>query len=392
MRIVPSYSRSSRKLSSTGFSLIELLVGVAIGLIGMVAIFQVLTTWDSRRRNTTAGSDAQISGVIGLFQMEKSLKLAGLGFSTLPSAIFGCPVAAYNASFSPTTFTFSLVPLSITQGAGGKPASITMLAGNSSFAADGTLFKSSTSTTKATSGNAGFQLGDLAIVAPQSAVGVQKCWLVEINDRSDPTFVNLGHSTATYVSDYKGTTIRPTYNDPSNDSNTLGVGNLYNLGPSPYNAAGPLFETWTIQQPTAGSMLNARKLIKTNMLTKQTDEVMDGVVNLQALYGIDGSDGTAPDGLISDNEWKSAAPTDWSKLLAVRVALLTRSQQFEKGYVANAVPAWWGGDFTMFNIDGTAGAAPSDPITNDPNDWRGYRYRVYEKIIPLRNIIWPTLQ
>jgi type IV pilus assembly protein PilW len=74
------------------------------------------------------------------------------------------------------------------------------------------------------------------------------------------------------------------------------------------------------------------------------------------------------------------------------VALLTRSQQFEKDYVASAVPSWWVGDFTMFNIDGTTGAAPTAALTNSPNDWRGYRYRVYEKIIPLRNIIWPTLQ
>jgi type IV pilus assembly protein PilW len=389
MRPASSYVTSSKKLRSSGFSLLELLVGVAIGLIGIVAIFQVLTTWDSRRRSTTAGSDAQVSGVIGLFQMEKSLKLAGLGFATLPPAIFGCPVSAYNAGFSTTNFTFPLVPLSITQGTGGQPASITVLAGNSSFAADGTLFKSSTSTSKATSGNGGFRLGDLAIVAPQSVVGTLKCWLVEITDRSDPTFVNLGHSSGTggqYVSDYTAATTLPKYNDPVNDSNTLGVGNLYNLGPA------PALERWTIQQPTAGSMSNARKLIKTNLLTNVTTEVMDGVVNLQARYGTDGSDGTPADGLIADTEWQTAAPTDWSKLLAVRVALLTRSQQFEKDYVASAVPSWWVGDFTMFNIDGTTGAAPTAALTNSPNDWRGYRYRVYEKIIPLRNIIWPTLQ
>jgi type IV pilus assembly protein PilW len=82
-------------------------------------------------------------------------------------------------------------------------------------------------------------------------------------------------------------------------------------------------------------------LIKTNLLTNVTTEVMDGVVNLQARYGTDGSDGTPADGLIADTEWQTAAPTDWSKLLAVRVALLTRSQQFEKDYVASAVPSWW---------------------------------------------------
>jgi type IV pilus assembly protein PilW len=198
----------------------------------------------------------------------------------------------------------------------------------------------------------------------------------------------LGHSSGSggqYVSAYTAATTLPKYNDPSNDSNTLSAGSLYNLGPT------PALETWAIQQPTAGSMLNAQKLIKTNRLTNVTSEIMDGVINIQARYGVDGSDGTTPDGLIQDTEWQTSDPTDWSRLLAVRVALLTRSQQFERDYVA-ALPKWWGGNFTMFNIDGTTGAAPTDALTNSPNDWRGYRYRVYEKIIPLRNIIWPTLQ
>jgi type IV pilus assembly protein PilW len=396
MVTLPFYPSSSSKHRSKGFSLLELMVGVAIGLVGIVAIFQVLTTWDSRRRSTTAGSDAQISGVIGLFQMEKSLKLAGLGFSTLPRAIFGCPVAAYNAGFVPTNFSFPLVPLSIAQGTDGQTDSITVLSGNSNFVSGGVLFKASTKTTKATAANAGFQLGDLVVVAPQTVVGALNCWLVEINDRSDPTFVSLGHSSAsTYVSDYTGTSTTPRYNDPANDSDTLGVGNLYNLGPS------PALEVWTIQQPTAGSMRNASKLIKTNLLTNLTTEVMDGVINLQALYGVDGSDATTPDGIISDAEWTATAPADWSRLLAVKVAILTRSQQFEKDYGATVVPSWFAGstatNFAMFNIDGTAGAAPFTASSNprssgDPNDWRSYRYRVYEKVIPLRNVIWPTLQ
>jgi type IV pilus assembly protein PilW len=251
----------------------------------------------------------------------------------------------------------------------------------------------STTTSKQTSKNAGFQLGDLVVVAPtQDGVQPFKCWLVEISDRSDPTFVSLGHSSAAYTSDYTGVAgTAVVYNDPANDSDTLGSGNLYNLGPS------PALEVWTIQQPTAGSMRNARKLIKTNLLTNRTTEVMDGVINLQAQYGVDGSDATTPDGIISDTEWTTTAPTalstprPWSNLLAVRVAILTRSQQFEKTYAATTVPQWSGGVFTMFNLDGTDGAATSGVASGDPNDWRSYRYRVYEKVIPLRNVIWPTL-
>jgi type IV pilus assembly protein PilW len=43
--------------------------------------------------------------------------------------------------------------------------------------------------------------------------------------------------------------------------------------------------------------------------------------------------------------------------------------------------------FLMTNVDGTADAGPADTT---PNNWRNYRYRVYERVIPLRNLLWGT--
>jgi type IV pilus assembly protein PilW len=63
---------------------------------------------------------------------------------------------------------------------------------------------------------------------------------------------------------------------------------------------------------------------------------------------------------------------------------LARSAKFEKTAVtADCIapnnppnsPFWSGGCFTMTNpVDGT--------------DWHYYRYRVYETVVPLRNMIW----
>ncbi len=44
----------------------------------------------------------------------------------------------------------------------------------------------------------------------------------------------------------------------------------------------------------------------------------------------------------------------------------------------------------MTNLDGTADSFAGAPNNPDPNNWRFYRYRVYEKVIPLRNMIWGT--
>ena len=43
-------------------SLVEILVGVLIGLIGIVVIFQVLSVSENRKRTTVQGSDAQSAG------------------------------------------------------------------------------------------------------------------------------------------------------------------------------------------------------------------------------------------------------------------------------------------------------------------------------------------
>ena len=42
----------------------------------------------------------------------------------------------------------------------------------------------------------------------------------------------------------------------------------------------------------------------------------------------------------------------------------------------------------MTNVDGSL---PAITTVGDPNNWRHDRYRVYERVIALRNILWGTL-
>jgi type IV pilus assembly protein PilW len=91
-------------------------------------------------------------------------------------------------------------------------------------------------------------------------------------------------------------------------------------------------------------------------------------------------------------------------VLAVRVAVLVRSRQFERSADPSSSAAlaatpsasnpYYFGDpvnhqFLMTNVDGSANSfADTDAV---PNNWRYYRYRVYERVIPLRNLLWGTL-
>src|SRR5688572_3925618 len=109
--------RSRKK--QRGFSLVEILVGAAIGLIGIVMIFQVLAVSESRKRTTMAGSDTQINGAIALYALERDLRLAGYGFSTAPTPELGCSVSAFTTTRG--AFSFPLLPVQIVQGAAGAP-------------------------------------------------------------------------------------------------------------------------------------------------------------------------------------------------------------------------------------------------------------------------------
>lgn len=65
-----------------GFSLIDVMVGMVLSLLGTIIIFQVFSVSESIKRTTTSGGDAQQSGAAALMAMERALKEAGYGLFT----------------------------------------------------------------------------------------------------------------------------------------------------------------------------------------------------------------------------------------------------------------------------------------------------------------------
>lgn len=99
--------------TNAGFSLVDILVGMVIALLGVIIIFQVFSVSEGIKRTTTSGGDAVQSGAFSLFTLERSLKMAGYGlfYSTnLPNVP---PDPAANA-----------IPVTITPGAGNNSDTI----------------------------------------------------------------------------------------------------------------------------------------------------------------------------------------------------------------------------------------------------------------------------
>jgi hypothetical protein len=63
MRKIPDIT-ALRRGRSRGFSLVELLVAAAIGIIASLAIFQVFAVFEGQKRTTTSGGEAQTSGTL----------------------------------------------------------------------------------------------------------------------------------------------------------------------------------------------------------------------------------------------------------------------------------------------------------------------------------------
>lgn len=362
------------KAAMLGMSLVEILAAMLVGLIGMTIIMQVYTLSEERKRTTTGTGDAQINGSIAMFTVERELRPAGFGMVTSNSNMLGCTVSAYDSSRT-MSFPSNMAPVTITPGTAGAPDTITVIYGNSPTAVDSTAFVSPSSggAPFPVKNAAGFMVGDV-VVAQEGTT----CSVAEITGFASGSVNNIEHGvSAAYSYDAindNGQSYVVSRTSTLNPSGGLGTytsnAKLFSLGRN------PVVKRYSIDS-TAGKLMALSLFPYVAAEDSDGDgwsetEISEGVVQLKAEYGKD----TNNDNLV--DAWNNTTPTtdiQWQQVLAIRVALLARSGQYEKTAVTTTAPAWYGGSFTMANA-------------GDGTDWRNYRYRVYQTVVPLRNIIW----
>ena len=74
-----SSARSHRE--QRGFGLIEIMVGVVIGLIAVLVIYQVYAVAEGFKRNTTAAGEAQQNGLFSAFVLGMEIGNGGAGMA-----------------------------------------------------------------------------------------------------------------------------------------------------------------------------------------------------------------------------------------------------------------------------------------------------------------------
>ena len=120
------------KRSVRGVTLVELLVGMTIGLLSVVIITQVMAVSEEQKRTTSSGSDAQVNGALALSSLQREIRMAGYGLVGAPYAA-GCEIRGATATgpLAGEAEDWILTPVRIEQGADGAPDTIRVMRSNS---------------------------------------------------------------------------------------------------------------------------------------------------------------------------------------------------------------------------------------------------------------------
>jgi type IV pilus assembly protein PilW len=378
--------RQSRTFLQQGFGLVEIMVGLLIGLIGMLVVMQVYSASEGQKRSTTSGSDALSSGLIALYTPLREARQAGYGISKLN--VLGCTVRAYNANRFPAGFTFpALAPVIINPAnipAGDANSDVVMVTyGNSDGIIDGEPFtlKPAAFDEFRVNNRSGFSIGNLVLAVEPGL----DCTIAEVTDLPDSGLCGssagaaneVAHNAGTYTSPASGCAVVPAnFNRPGGLGVIYGNGTLYDLGPSPSSVVYAVRnQTLTVCDFIAQDCTDPGKTADSTVWLPAASNI----ISLQAQYGRD----TSPvmDGQVDVyNKTTPAAGgfgplsvnCQWARISAVKLAVLARSTHYDKTVVTTAMPAWSGGAFDATGV----------------SDWNHYRYQVYESVLPLRNIVW----
>ncbi len=345
-------------LHQAGFSLIEILVGLAIGLLATLVITQVFSVFEGQKRTTTGSADAQTNGSIALYSIGHELRMAGYGL--LPT-INATPLDCSTLSYGATGIT-SISPITLTDGgtAAGASDTLTVRYGDT------------------TSGGVPSQI---------TGVGVPGANDVTLDN-------NLACSVGNVAMIVNGTTCNFTNVIPTATpdlvtvtlQNTAGAvvgGNLACIG----NWITTVFRVNPAYDPTSATNSQA-------YLERNGNPAVSDIVNIQAQYGvsINGASNQVTQWVnASGGTWAAPSVANRNRIKAVHIAVVARNGLYEKAVVTNTCTTNKG---TVNNgpctwDDTTVDAAPAIDLSNDTN-WQHYRYRVFETIIPLRNMIWAS--
>ena len=360
----------------SGFSLVEVMVALVIGMIAAIVILQMLALSEQRKRTTTSSGESQSDGVISFYQLARDVGQGGYGFTA--QSLFNCnanwnvPLGGAGATaigtavpLAPVTINSALIPTG-----DANTDTVLVMYGNSGNQPQGNVIYSEDATTKiyTTQMPAAFAVGDRVIALPEAGC-------------NNPP-VTLDSVTATAALNVTVAT------------GAAGVtnGTLYDLGPTPillaYAVRNGKLTVCDFTVNDCGAAANASD-------TTKWVPIASNIVSLKAQYGRDALTTSplvaTPPTYAKVDTWDRTTPGSncaWTRVIALRFALVARNSQIDTDpnlvtAINQNAPVWagtTGADANTIDLSATAVTAGAT--------WQNYRYKVIQSVVPIRNVAW----
>src|SRR5690606_20481193 len=166
-----------------GLSIIELLVGMAIGLLASLAIVQAFSASEIGRRATTGQADAQQVGTMTGWRLMRELRLAGNGLANGMN-VWGCRLLAWQgasallpragawpAPFAGFPTSLNVLPVGVLDGGGTNPVAVMLMCAGNSTGGPPMAVTVTSATQIETLPSVGSRSGDMLLVSNPSANG-----------------------------------------------------------------------------------------------------------------------------------------------------------------------------------------------------------------------------
>jgi type IV pilus assembly protein PilW len=372
---------------SQGFTLVELLISMTIGLVLIAALGIIMTRYETSKRRSTTTADLAMSLGYVAYDLDRQLRSAGSGFMqndvalgcTINASIGGAAIlpspVAFPAPFAAVPQTVSAIPLIVYPGIGNGGSDViqvlTASAGLSEAPQD-VLMGSVTPISAQLNNTLGIRGGDLLLVTDPAP---RPCMIVQVA----PGFVGGAGQQLNLGGSYFNAAIPPNLMSFGVNSTTVS-----NLG----NQSGNIPRFQLIGINAQRQLVSYDLLRLNNMPGAPTTPVplAEGVVDMRVRYGISaGSTGVVSDWVAPNTGGFTTAVLNAAtgqtsparQIVALRVALLLRGDRIENTQVSP----------TSFALFRTLPAAAQMTV-NLPAGEELRNYKLVEFTVPLRNAIF----
>lgn len=330
-----------------GFTLVEVMVAMVIGMIGIVIMMQVFATAEGQKRATTGTGDAQSTGAMALYELQRDIRQSGYGLNSLGLLSCGLvlPSGATLPALGPVIVNPQKADKSLLLPAGDLNTDTLLIAyGNGGGSSEGDAITNPNEAMLAVQTAANFVIGDAVIAAPTSD-GTVACALTLTLDRVKAVatpWVTIGATPA------------------------VPGGLLFNIGQAPairaYAIRGGNLTVCDYLVNDCGSA----DIVGDATIWRPIDS---NIVSLRAQYG---HTNTNP---ITWDQTTPSTACQWVQTSALRIALVARNSQVDKAQITASTPTWEGSATLPFDLSARA-------------NWQNYRYKVFETVVPIRNLPW----